>query len=397
MDIARSIQAVTEEVLLRMARHAQEITGEESLCLAGGVALNCVANGRILREGPFKDVWIQPAAGDAGCAVGAALDVYYNYCQGERKLRPDGRAAQGGSFLGPSFSDTEIQAFLDTHGYPSTKLSPQERPSRLASLLEAGKVVGHFAGRLEFGPRALGARSILGDPRNPETQTVLNLKIKYRESFRPFAPTVLAEKVSDYFELDRESPYMLLVAAVRKERQVPLDEFRGDDMLPYVRQLRSDVPAITHVDYSARIQTIQRDDHPEYYDLIRAFYEKTGCPVIVNTSFNVRGEPIVGTPYDAYRCFMGTEMDALALGSFLLLKNEQPAWPLPKGHVASDDVPEIVKPQLPTRLVQDLEKVYHGSFLSAVHRMGPAVASPFRRRRLCGRTRRKGTRHPKCS
>ena len=344
MDLAKSIQAVIEEAMLRMARHAKELTGEKNLCMAGGVALNCVANGRILREGPFEKLWIQPAAGDSGAALGAALDAWHTHFGGERKLRADGRSPQGGSLLGPSYSQDEVLAFVETYGHPHHVLTPEARAERVAELLEQGKVVGHFSGGTEFGPRALGSRSIIGDARNQEMQVNLNLKIKYRESFRPFAPVVLEEKVSEYFEIDRESPYMLLVAPVKASRRLPFTlKLDGGDMLPVVRQPRSDLPAITHVDYSARIQTIARPDHPQYYDLIRAFERRTGYAVIVNTSFNVRGEPIVCTPYDAYRCFMRTEMDALVLENVLLLKGEQPVWPEPKGHI-EEDAPESETP-----------------------------------------------------
>jgi len=338
MNLARSIQVITEEVMLRMARHAHALTGKKRLCLAGGVALNCVANGRLLREGPFDDLWIQPAAGDAGSSLGAALDAYHTYFGGTREAAPNGRPAQGGSLLGPEFSESEIAAFLDTHGYPYERLDPSTRADRVAEQLAAGKVVGHFSGRTEFGPRSLGARSILGDPRDPEMQVTLNVKIKYRESFRPFAPSVLREKAGEYFELDGESPYMLLVAAVKPERCLPFDRGSGEDMLEIVRMPRSDIPAVTHIDNSARVQTVDRADHPAYHDVIRAFERRTGCAVIVNTSFNVRGEPIVNTPYDAYRCFMRTEMDVLVLGNHLLRKEGQPVWPEPKGHVeASED------------------------------------------------------------
>jgi carbamoyltransferase len=341
MDLARSIQVVTEEAILRMARHAHELTGERRLCLAGGVALNCVANGRLLREGPFEDIWIQPAAGDSGGALGAALDVHHGYFGHERTTDPAARPPQGGSYWGPAFSADEIRAYLETHGLPHRELDDEARASYLAERLEAGDVVGHFSGRLEYGPRALGARSILGDARNEAMQAELNLKIKYRESFRPFAPSVLAERVGDYFELDRESPYMLLVAPVRAERRRATAPPDGDDLLPVVRQARSDIPAVTHVDYSARIQTVRRDDHPAYHDLIRRFEQRTGCAVVVNTSFNVRGEPIVCTPEDAYRCFMRTEMNVLALGPFVLLKGEQPTWPEGRGEgLESEDAAE---------------------------------------------------------
>ncbi len=344
MDIACSIQVVTEDVILQMANYVHKLTGENQLCLAGGVALNCVANGRLLREGPFKEIWIQPAAGDSGCALGAALDVYHTYFNRPRVLSSaKNRSMQGGSYLGPEFSDDEIQAFLNTYDYQYHELISDERPEKLAKILAEGKVLGHFSGRMEFGPRSLGARSILADARNRDMQVKLNLKIKYRESFRPFAPTVLKERVSDYFELDRESPYMLLVAPVKKDRRESFSPEKSDDLLPIVKMTRSDIPAITHVDYSARIQTVTKEDHPDYYELIAAFEKLTGYGVIVNTSFNVRGEPIVCTPYDAYRCFMRTEMDALVLGRYLLYKEEQAEWPEEKGHVEkTEDIKETV-------------------------------------------------------
>ncbi len=363
MDLARSVQWVTEESMLRMARTAHRLTGESRLALSGGVALNCVANGRILREGPFEDLWIQPAAGDAGSALGAALDAYHNYFGKPRPPRANGRPLQGGSYWGPEFSHDEITAYLESHGYPYRTLAPGERPDAIARLLEEGKVVGHFDGRVEFGPRALGARSILGDARNQDMQANLNLKIKYRESFRPFAPSVLAERVGDYFELDRESPYMLLVAPVRQERRLPFERGSGDDMLPIVRKARSDVPAITHVDYSARIQTVAREDAPAYHELIGAFERRTGCGVIVNTSFNVRGEPIVCTPHDAYRCFMRTEMDALVLGNCLLMKGDQPSWPEAKGHVEEDEPVRPVQGQ--EAMLAALRGIWARDFLPA--------------------------------
>jgi carbamoyltransferase len=351
-----------------MAAYAQRLTGMKKLCLAGGVALNCVANGRLLREGPFDDIWIQPAAGDSGCALGAALDAYHTSLNQPRVLRPDGRPAQGGSFFGPSFSDEEIEGFLRTNGYPFRKLNPEDRGKILAEVLAAGKVLGHFAGRMEFGPRALGSRSIMGDPRNTEMQATLNLKIKYRESFRPFAPVVKAEKVGEYFELDRESPYMLLVAGVKKERRLPFElPDNDDDMLKIVKQPRSDLPAITHVDYSARVQSVHREDHPEYYDLIDGFDRLTGCAVVVNTSFNVRGEPIVCTPQDAYRCFMRTKMDVLALGNFLLLKSEQPAWPEPKGHIDEDREPAAEYDDEP--FMTELRRIYREEFVELSDRL----------------------------
>jgi carbamoyltransferase len=364
MDIARSIQVVTEEAVLRTVRHAHELTGEQYVCLAGGVALNCVANGRVLREGPFEDVWIQPAAGDAGCALGAALDVYHTYFGRPRTRTPDGRSRQGGSYLGPGYSDQEISAFLTTHGHPHTRLDPSERAGVIARLLDAGKVIGHMSGRLEFGPRSLGARAIIGDARNEEMQQTLNLKIKYRESFRPFAPSVLAERVSEYFDLDRESPYMLLVAPVCESRRKPFVR-EGDDLTAIVRTPRSDLPAITHVDYSARVQTVVRGDHPEYYDVINAFAALTGCGVIVNTSFNVRGEPIVCSPDDAYRCFMRTGMDHLVLGNVLLNKQDQPAWNDAMGHVEEDEH-NSVGPTDSAEFDAALAKAFDSEFLPAL-------------------------------
>ena len=364
MDLARSVQVVTEEAVLRMARHAHEISeGETALCLAGGVALNCVANGRLLREGPFKDVWIQPAAGDSGGAVGAALDVYHSYL-GKPRMPRSGRPLQGGSYWGPSFSGDEIRGYLETFGYPARRVTEQERSDVLARALIDGKVVGNLSGRLEFGPRALGARSILGDARNTQMQAELNLRIKYRESFRPFAPSVLAERVHDYFELERESPYMLLVAPVRAERRRGVAAIGGEDLLPIVRQVRSDIPAVTHIDHSARIQTVVRDDHPVYYDLIKRFEELTGCAVIVNTSFNVRGEPIVCTPYDAYRCFMRTEMNVLALGNYVLLKEDQPTWPEGKGEgLESEDATKSERPEQPALLMRALRRIFRRDVL----------------------------------
>ena len=332
MDLAASIQALTTELVCSLARQARKETGAEALVLAGGVALNCVANGALLREKVFERIWIQPAAGDAGGALGAALLAHHAYFGEQRLLPGAGRDGQLGSFLGPAYSSAEIAAFLERHGYPYERMTDAAaRAKRVAAALAEGKVVGFFAGRMEFGPRSLGARSILADPRRADTQSRLNLKIKYRESFRPFAPAVLAEHAQDYFELQAESPYMLLVAPVRKERRLPMDDalFESDDdddMLRVVNQPRSDLPAITHVDYSARIQTVDREDHPEFHRLISAFKELTGVGVLVNTSFNVRGEPIVCSPKDAYACFMRTEMDLLALGEFLLLKEAQPRF-----------------------------------------------------------------------
>jgi carbamoyltransferase len=365
MDIAKSVQVVTEEAMIRTARYAKKLTGEKKLVMAGGVALNCVANGRLLREGPFEDIWIQPAAGDAGCALGAALDAYHTYFERPRTMPADGRSRQGGSYLGPGYTDAEVKAFLDTHGYPYTALDPAARGREIAKILAEGKVVGHLSGRLEFGPRSLGARAILGDARNQEMQANLNLKIKYRESFRPFAPSIIAERVSDYFELDRESPYMLLVAPVKESRRLPFTK-EGTDLTAIVRMPRSDVPAITHVDYSARVQTVVRKDHPAYYDVIKSFEELTGCPVIVNTSFNVRGEPIVCTPDDAYRCFMRTEMDVLVLENFLLRKADQPAWPEPKGHIEEDDDPKAKDGSYEEAFLQAIGDAFYADFLPVV-------------------------------
>ena len=325
MDIAASIQAVTEEVVLKMANHVSRETGQKYLCLAGGVALNCVANGRILREGPFEDLWIQPAAGDAGGALGAALSVWYRFLENERVFT-EGKDSQSGSYLGPKFSNDSIKTFLDSYGYQYHVFGGDTRSREIAEIIASGKIVGYMAGRMEYGPRALGARSILGDPRQMETQSVMNLKIKYRESFRPFAPTVLEEKVSSYFEIDRPSPYMLLVAGVRKERRLPQPSPDGMGLLERLKNKRSDIPAVTHLDYSARIQTVNRDVKPDYHAVISEFEKLTGCAVIVNTSFNIRGEPIICSPEDAYRCFMRTEMDVLVIEDCILFKEEQPPW-----------------------------------------------------------------------
>jgi carbamoyltransferase len=327
MDLARSVQEVTEEAMLRMARHVHKETGERNLCLAGGVALNCVGNGRILREGPFDNVWVQPAAGDAGGSLGAALSVWYQYLGSGRSVEEvcRGRAdGMRGAYLGPEFTDDEIEESLVTLGARYRKVPHEELADRVARLLAEEKVVGWFQGRMEFGPRALGARSILGDPRSPRMQSQMNLKIKFRESFRPFAPSVLRERVSDYFELEADSPYMLLVAPVREElRREMTGEEEGLFGIERLNVPRSTIPAVTHVDYSARIQTVRRDDNPVYHDLLAAFERLTGCAVLVNTSFNVRGEPIVCTPAQAFACFMRTEMDCLVVGDFVLLKSEQ--------------------------------------------------------------------------
>ncbi|MGA1428877.1 MAG: carbamoyltransferase [Vulcanococcus sp.] len=323
MDLAASIQVVTEEIVLKIARTLRDETGAKHLCLSGGVALNCVANGKLLREGLFEDIWIQPASGDAGSALGAALVAWHQHFEQPRQPVPGD--AMAGTYLGPQFSNEQIAAYLSDIQAPFHSLEDAALFERLAELLDQGKVIGWFNGRMEFGPRALGGRSIIGDPRNQQMQSVMNLKIKYRESFRPFAPSVLEHEVGNQFELQAKSPYMLLVAPVKKALCTPMTEQQqqlfGIDKLNVPR---SQLPAITHVDYSARVQTVSERTNPRYFNLIRAFQRRTGCPTIVNTSFNVRGEPIVCTPQDAYRCFMRTEMDALVLQNQLLLKTEQP-------------------------------------------------------------------------
>ena len=333
MDLARSIQAVTEEVMLRLARHAHALTGAHNLCLAGGVALNCVGNGRILREGPFENIWIQPAAGDAGGALGAALLGWHHYHQQPRNVSGE-KDAQRGSFLGPAYDAAE---FLRRAAVPHEELDEAALMSRVAKLLEEGNVIGWFQGRMEFGPRALGNRSILGDARSPGMQETLNLKIKFRESFRPFAPSILRERVADCFELDQASPYMLLVAPVKESlRKNGATADGGDDFMARLKTHRSTLPAITHVDYSARVQTVAAEDNPRFHRLLGEFEKNTGCPVLVNTSFNVRGEPPVCTPEEAFRCFMRTEMDYLVLGNFLLEKRKQNPAHVTKG--VPDDV-----------------------------------------------------------
>ena len=325
MDMALAIQQITEEVVLRLACTARELTNSKYLVLAGGVALNCVANGKILRAGIFKDLWIQPAAGDAGGAVGAAYAVWHIHQGNERHTNGHGDSTQG-SYLGPEFSDKEIYRTLKKYEAKAQYYDDFEKlAADTAARLAEGNVVGWFQGRMEFGPRALGNRSILGDPRNPEMQKKLNLKIKYREGFRPFAPSVLEENIGDYFDLDRPSPYMLLVAPIRQDKQIPLpDGYHDRPLYDRLYFLRSDLPSITHIDYSARIQSVSRETNPRYWDLIQEFKKLTGYGVIVNTSFNVRGEPIVCTPNDAYRCFMRTEMDYLVVGNYLFDKREQP-------------------------------------------------------------------------
>ena len=325
MDIAASIQKVTEEVVLRLSRSLIKETGEKNLCLAGGVALNCVANGKLLREGGQDHLWIQPASGDAGGALGAALAGYHLHLEEPRQLTDSGDSMQG-SYLGPIFSDEEIAKRLEGVGAQFEVLQEDEFIRSCVGILEEGKAVGWFQGRMEFGPRALGARSIIGDARSPQMQSVLNLKVKFRESFRPFAPSVLQEDVSEWFDLDADSPYMLLVADIAKKYQRPMtDEQKQLFGIEKLNVPRSDIPAITHVDYSARIQTVHKETNPRYHKLLSVFKSRTGCPVLVNTSFNVRGEPIVCTPEDAFRCFMGTGIEALAIGNCLLRKEAQPS------------------------------------------------------------------------
>ena len=325
MDIARSIQVVTEEIVLKLARNVQKELGVDKLCLAGGVALNCVSNGRLLREGPFSEIWVQPAAGDAGGALGAALAIWYQYLENPRKAAP-GDDMQGG-YLGPRYTDDAIKAHLDSVGASYLRLDDAELLPRLAQIMAEENVVGWFQGRMEFGPRALGARSIIGDPRSSKMQSVMNLKIKYRESFRPFAPAVKADKVGEWFQHNAVSPYMLMVAPIAEDKRIPMTE--EQEKLFGIAKLnvpRSQIPAVTHVDYSARIQTVHPETNPRFYRLLDEFEKLTGCPVSINTSFNVRGEPIVNTPEDAYRCFMRCEMDYLVLENYLLAKPDQPVW-----------------------------------------------------------------------
>ena len=323
MDLAASIQAVTEEVVLKLARGVAKETGEKNLCLAGGVALNCVANGKLLRDGCFERLWLQPAAGDAGGALGAAMVAYHLHCRKPRHVNGAMDGMRGG-YLGPQFTNDEIARRLRAAGAVFETLDDASIVGECAKALAEGKALGWFQGRMEFGPRALGARSILGDARSPTMQKQLNLKVKYRESFRPFAPAVLAEDAPKYFDIDGESPYMLLVADVRDEHRIAMSE--EEQKLFGIEKLnvpRSSIPAVTHVDYSARVQTVHKETNPRFHDLIGQFKQKTGCPVIVNTSFNVRGEPIVGSPEDAFRCFMGTEIETLAVGNCFLRKEAQ--------------------------------------------------------------------------
>ena len=323
MDLARSVQEVTEEVVMKMAKHIRKVTGMRRLCLAGGVALNCVANGKLLRSGLFDEIWIQPAAGDAGAAVGCALFTWYQYLGNQRKANNKSDFMQG-TYLGPEFKNGSIESFIKKNKYSFQALTDEELPEKIADLIADEKVIGWFQGRMEFGPRALGSRTIIGDARSPEMQKTMNLKIKYRENFRPFAPSVRAENISEYFEIYCESPYMLLVANLQKDKQVKMsDEQKSYFGLEKLNVMRSEVPAITHVDYSARIHSVNEKTNPRYHAMLTKFNDKYGCPVIVNTSFNVRGEPIVCTPKDAYLCFMRTEMDYLIMGNYLLDKREQ--------------------------------------------------------------------------
>ena len=323
MDIARSVQEVTEEIVLRIAKHVRKVTEKKYLCLAGGVALNCVSNGKLLRSNIFEDIYIQPAAGDAGGALGCALIAWYQYLENDRHA--DGKNDfMKGAYLGPEFSNGEIEEYLDKKGYSYQKLQDEELPERIADLIAEQNIIGWFQGRMEFGPRALGGRTIIGDARSSETQKTINLKIKYRESFRPFAPSIREENISEYFDIDRPSPYMLLVADVKKDKQLKMTkEQEGYFGLKKLNIARSEIPAVTHVDYSARIQSVNKKTNKRYHQMLTKFNEKHGCSVLVNTSFNVRGEPIVCTPKDAYLCFMRTEMDYLIMNDFLLKKTDQ--------------------------------------------------------------------------
>jgi carbamoyltransferase len=326
MDLARSVQVVTEEIMMRMAKTAHRETGSENLVLAGGVALNCVGNGKLLREGPFKRIWIQPAAGDAGGALGVAQLIWHRHLKQPRTVQP-GKDSMRGAYLGPEYAPDEIETYLKSIGASYRRMERAELLREVANSIASERVIGWLNGRMEFGPRSLGARSILGDPRSAAMQKQMNLKIKFRESFRPFAPSVLRDRVNDYFDMDCDSPYMLLVAPVKENRRIPMTD--SEQQLWGIDKLnvpRSDIPAITHVDYSARVQTVSRDVNPDYYDLIKEFETQTGCAVLVNTSFNVRGEPIVCTPEDAYRCFMRTHIDTLVLGPYVLRKEDQPEW-----------------------------------------------------------------------
>jgi carbamoyltransferase len=324
MDLAASIQLVTEEVVIKLARNIRQSTGMKNLCLAGGVALNCVANGKLLKEGIFDNIWIQPAAGDAGGSIGAALAAYHLMLKGPRKLSPSQQDGMKGGFLGPSYEQADIEKRLTQSGARFTTHTYDEVIALTAQALNEGKAVGWHQGRMEFGPRSLGGRSIIADPRSPSVQKLLNLKVKYRESFRPFAPSVLREDVAQWFDIDADSPYMLLVAGVNPSKCLPQKE--EDQNLFGIDKLnvpRSTIPAVTHVDYSARVQTVHEETNKKYFDLLTAFKELTNCPVLVNTSFNVRGEPIVSSPEDAFRCLMGTEIEFLVVGNSIMRKEEQ--------------------------------------------------------------------------
>ena len=328
MDIAASIQSVTEEIVIKLAKHAKKVTGSNYLCLAGGVALNCVANGKLLRKKIFKNIWIQPASGDAGGSLGVAYSVYYHELGKNRKINSDGSDMMKGSFLGPKFSENQIKTCLDSLNAKYTKIDDEEILLDIVSdELIKKKIIGWHFDRMEFGPRSLGHRSIIGDPRSDQMQSVMNKKIKYRESFRPFAPSVLSEKVKDWYELSTDSPYMLLVAKVRKDKCIKMTEAQKDLFgIEKINLPRSKIPAVTHVDYTARVQTVEKDTNSRYYKLISKFNDKTGCPSIVNTSFNVRGEPIVCSPIDSYKCFMRTEMDVLVIDNFILFKKDQNSY-----------------------------------------------------------------------
>ena len=327
MDLAASVQRVTEEIVLSMAAHLRRETCARALCLAGGVALNCVANGKILRSRLYDDIWIQPAAGDAGGAVGAALAGWHLYL-GQPRRAPAGDGMRG-ALLGPAYSSDEIRDVLDTYGFPYDVIPDEDLAETIAELVASGRIVGLFQGRMEFGPRALGNRSIIGDARRQDTQTVMNRRIKFRESFRPFAPAVLRERVAEWFDLDADAPYMLITADVRADKRRPFEDPGGDDVLERLAVPRSVIPAVTHLDGSARVQTVHRDLHPLLHRIIEAFERLTGVPVVVNTSFNVRGEPIVCTPMDAYRCMMRTAIDCVVMENVLVWRDKQPAWPEP--------------------------------------------------------------------
>ncbi len=362
MDIACSIQKVTEKIILTMAKYVKKITKADYLCMSGGVALNCVANGYLNRKNIFKDIWVQPASGDAGSSIGCALDVYYNYFGKIRKFRKDKRPLQLGSCWGPEWNNDEIKSFLDTENIKYRFFeNKEEKYSLISKCLNDGKVVGYFSGRSEFGPRALGSRSILGDPRNKDMQTVINLKIKRRESFRPFAPAILASKANQFFESNKTSPYMMFVSPIVKSRRLPFNRGDEEDMLKIVRQSRSDIPAVTHVDYSARVQTVEKLDNKDFYNLIEAFYNLTGCPLLINTSFNVRGEPIVNTPMEAFRCFVNTEMDVLVLENFILFKENQDTFD--KNKWAYSSFTDDTNKEVDNFLKRKLKNLYKKDFI----------------------------------